>query len=301
MKKKIRVKLNLFRIFWCFLVTTVYPILKHDGYVPWRHQTSATWRYLIKTQLVSCTEHTDFIGSTTVSRSIRHRLLYIWNVFPPICCRSHCIKHCRIRSRCSSLSYDVADILTTVSLTERDLPDLLSSCIAPLPSRKRLCQSQAILLLHFIACSDLHMNFQVSVGDILATTQNLIKLRYCVLSSDVNFSGTTFCRYSVLKWRRNLTRDVPMHCESYVNVFWRAPWSWPYISIATDYARDFKLKIINWTQTNLNQINLSTNLICFQYIHWGINIAKFSDCSLFHWRFGHRPLSKSLKCQKLHF
>lgn len=110
--------------------------------------------------------------------------------------------------------------------------------------------------------------------------KNLITLRCSVLSSDVTSSGTSFCRYSIWTWGQITTYDVDtwhaicpcivlapyeilgnykafwlnhgrkanQQAESYLIIesFWRASWSRPYVSIATEYARNFKFKIINW-------------------------------------------------------
>ena len=67
------------------------------------------------------------------------------------------------------------------------------SCTESLPSQKHLCQLNAILLLQFLLCWDLHMNFHVSMGVIPASTQTFITVRCAIL-----FLTSSFLRFPFL-------------------------------------------------------------------------------------------------------
>lgn len=153
-------------------------------------QCTSDVRHVMLLKSKRSTEHTDFIGITSVSRNL------IWRCWLTILKAVPLLTPTRLAITSRLLCRSEEIFVMTVSLTERGLSDHFSSCIETLPSLKCLCQSNTIRSAIFSCLFRLDMNFQVSVGVISAPTQNLITLCCSVVFSDVTFSGTPFRRYS---------------------------------------------------------------------------------------------------------
>ena len=102
---------------------------------------------------------------------------------------------------------------TVFSVAEPHLLDHFSSCKEIFPVQEHLCQSNTILLLQFLAYSNLHMNFQVSMGIIPLPTQNFIAVPCAVLFSDIAFFEISFSRYTFSIWCQNY--KIQMHRAKY--------------------------------------------------------------------------------------